>query len=84
MASEKTELPKEIGENITKFDPCSLKHTETVEKNSLPSPEAISQEKTLQIIPDFDKTKLKPTETEVKNPLPNKETIEQERRLSKS
>lgn len=83
MADTK-ELPKDIEEGITKFDPTSLKHTETVERNSLPSPEVISQEKTLKNIEDFDKNKLKHAETTEKNPLPNKETIDQEKRLSKS
>lgn len=84
MSETKTELPKDIEEGITKFDSSSLKHTTTVEKNALPSPEVISQEKTLQNIETFDKNKLKHTETEEKNPLPDKATIEQERKLSKS
>ena len=39
MADTKTELPKEIEKEITDFDAGKLKHTETVEKNPLPSPD---------------------------------------------
>lgn len=39
LVADTKELPKEIEEGITKFNPQSLKHTETVEKNPLPSPE---------------------------------------------
>jgi hypothetical protein len=84
MSDTKSELPKGVEEGITKFDSSNLKHTETVEKNSLPSPEVICQEKTLQNIEQFDKNKLKHTETEEKNPLPDKATIEQEKKLNKS
>lgn len=83
MADTK-ELPKDIEEGITTFDPTSLKHAETVEKNSLPSPEIICHEKTLQNITDFKKCNLKHAETEEKNSLPDAETINQEKRLSKS
>lgn len=49
MADTK-ELPKDIEEGITKFDQTSLKHTETVERNSLPSPEGKLRQNT-QITP---------------------------------
>jgi len=85
MASEKGDLPKvsdEIEQGITKFDTSKLKHTETVEKHSLPSPEVITQEKTIQNIEEFDKNKLKHTETTEKNILPSKEVIQEEKRAS--
>jgi len=50
-----------------------LKHTETQEKNVLPSTEAISAEKTMQNIEGFDKSQLKHAVTEEKNP--RKESI---------
>jgi len=87
MASDKADLPRvpnEIEEGITKFDTSKLKHTETVEKHSMPSPEVISQEKTLQNIEEFDKTNLKHADTEEKNTLPSKEVIQQEKRASTS
>jgi len=87
MAADKEDLPKvptEIEEGITKFDPNTLKHTETVEKQSLPSPEVISQEKTLQNIEVFDKTNLKHADTVEKNVLPSKEVIQEEKRASTS
>jgi hypothetical protein len=87
MAADKSDLPKvsaEIEEGITKFDTSKLKAVDTVEKHSLPSPEVISQEKTLQNIEGFDKSNLKHAETEVKNPLPTKEVIQAEKRASTS
>jgi hypothetical protein len=88
MASEKTadlpRVPNEIEEGITKFDPTSLKHTETVEKHSLPSPEVICQEKRLQNIEEFDKSNLKHADTVEKNVLPTKEAIQEEKRASTS
>jgi hypothetical protein len=77
-------VPSEIEADITKFDSAKLKHTETVEKQSLPSPEVISQEKTIQNIEEFDKNKLKHTETQEKNTLPSKEVIQEEKRASLS
>lgn len=41
MADDKKELPAEIEQGITTFDQGSLKHTETVEKVSLPTPEGV-------------------------------------------
>lgn len=87
MAADKTDLPKvpdEIEKDITKFDTTTLKHTETVEKQSLPSPEVISQEKTIQNIEEFDKSNLKHADTVEKNTLPSKEVILEEKRASTS
>lgn len=87
MSSDKGDHPKvssELESGITNFDPAKLKHAETVEKHSLPSPEVISQEKTLQNISEFDKSKLKHAETEEKNILPTKEVIAEEKRSSTS
>jgi len=87
MATDKADLPKvpaEIEEGITKFDTAKLKHCETVEKHSLPSPEVIGQEKTLQNIEEFDKTNLKHADTVEKNTLPSKDVIQQEKRASTS
>jgi len=44
----------------------NLKHTETQEKNVLPSTEAIAQEKTIEGIGSFDKSQLKHAHTEEK------------------
>lgn len=85
MATDKADLPKvpsEIEEGITKFDTSKLKPTETVEKQSLPSPEVITQEKTLQNIEEFDKSNLKHADTVEKNTLPSKEVIQEEKRAS--
>jgi len=85
MASEKGDLPtlsSATDAEITGFDASKLKHAETVEKTVLPSPEEISQEKTLKNIEEYDKSKLKPTETVEKNPLPSKEVIMEEKRAS--
>jgi len=87
MATDKTDLPKvstEIEEEITKFDPTTLKHTETVEKHSMPSPEVICQEKTLQNIEEFDKSNLKHADTVEKNTLPSEQVIQEEKRASTS
>jgi len=87
MACDKADLPKvpaELEEGITKFDTSQLKHTETVEKQSLPSPEVITQEKTLEKIEEFDKTNLKHADTVEKNTLPTQEVIKQEKRASTS
>jgi len=87
MASDKGDQPKvpeEIEEGITKFDTSKLKHTETVEKQSLPSPEVITQEKTIQNIEEFDKSNLKHTDTVEKNTLPSQEVIQEEKRCSVS
>jgi len=87
MATDKADLPRvptEIEEGITKFDTSKLKPTETMEKHSLPSPEVICQEKTLQNIEEFDKSKLNHTDTVEKNLLPSKEVIQQEKRASTS
>jgi len=87
MASEKGDQPRvpdEIEEGITKFDSSKLKHTETVEKQSLPSPDVISQEKTIQNIEEFDKSNLKHADTVEKNTLPSKEVIQEEKRASLS
>jgi len=77
-------VPDEIEEGITKFDSTKLKHTETVEKHSLPSPEVISQEKTIQIIGEFDKSNLKHAATVEKNTLPSNDVIQEEKRASVS
>jgi hypothetical protein len=85
MASRKSAgLPNEIDQGITNFDPAKLKPTETVEKHSMPSPEVISQEKTLQNIEEFDKSNLKHADTQEKNTLPSKEVIQAEKRASTS
>jgi len=87
MAAEKGDLPKvssEMEKGITEFDSSKLKHTETVEKQSLPSPEVICQEKTIQNIEEFDKNKLKHAEVTEKNTLPTKEVILEEKRASTS
>jgi len=87
MAAEKTDVPKmpdAIEKGITEFDSGKLKHTETVEKHSMPSPEVITQEKTLQNIEEFDKTNLKHADTVEKNTLPSKEVIQEEKRCSTS
>jgi len=85
MACEKGDLPRvspAIEKDITGFDASKLKPTETVEKHALPSPEVITQEKTIQNIEEFDKTKLKHAETTEKNTLPSKEVIQEEKRAS--
>jgi len=85
MATDKGDLPRvpdEIEEGITKFDSSKLKHTETVEKVSLPSPEVISQEKTIEKISEFDKSNLKHADTVEKNTLPSQEVIQEEKRAS--
>jgi len=69
---------------ITHFDQSSLKHTETVEKQRLPSVEVICQEKTLQNIEAFNKDSLKHTETSEKNTLPSIEVIKAEKRASRT
>jgi len=80
MADEKRKsIPTPLEQEIGHFDSSKLNKTEVVEKNSLPSVEAIAQEKTIQNIEGFDKGQLRPTKTEEKNPLPNKETIAQEK-----
>jgi len=87
MASDKGDqpaLPTETEAEIANFDASKLKHAETVEKHSLPSPDVICQEKTLKNIEEYDKTKLKPTETVEKNPLPTQEAILEEKRTSVS
>jgi len=87
MTTEKGDLPRvpdEIEEGITKFDTGKLKHAETVEKQSLPSPEVISQEKTIQNISEFDKSNLKHADTVEKNTLPSQEVIQEEKRASVS
>jgi len=79
-------VPNEFKNELEKFDAGKMKHTETKEKNCLPSKEVIEQEKgnqaygaILQGIESFDPAKLKPTETQEKNPLPTKEVIDQEK-----
>ena len=84
MTTEQPKVPAEIEKDITSFDSSKLKHTDTVEKTSLPSPEVISQEKTIQNIAEFDKDKLKHAETVEKNILPSKEVIQEEKRASLS
>ncbi|PBC32553.1 Thymosin beta-a [Apis cerana cerana] len=75
VAAEKTQQTLMSG--IETFDPSSLKHTETQEKNLLPDMDAIQQEKGKQQlisgIENFDPAKLKHAETLEKNPLPTKE-----------
>jgi len=75
-------VPSEIESGITNFDASKLKHTETEVKQSLPSPDVICQEKTLQEVEQFDKDKLKKTETKEMNTLPSKEVIQEEKRAS--
>jgi len=75
-------VPSEIESGITHFDSSTLKHTETVEKQTLPSPAVICQEKTLQEVEQFDKDTLKKTETKEANTLPSKEVIQEEKRAS--
>lgn len=82
--ADKPKVTSEMKEGITKFDTSQLKPTETVEKHSLPSPEVICQEKTLQNIEEFDKTNLKHADMQEKNTLPSKEVIQQEKRASTS
>ncbi|GFR25357.1 uncharacterized protein TNCT_463922 [Trichonephila clavata] len=76
-------VPTDFKNELEKFDAGKMKHTETKEKNPLPSKEVIEQEKgskaILQGIESFDPSKLKPTETQEKNPLPTKEVIDQEK-----
>lgn len=84
MSTEQPKVPAEIEKDITGFDSSKLKHADTVEKQSLPSPEVINQEKTMQNIAEFDKTKLKHADTEEKNTLPTKEVIQEEKRASLS
>ncbi|GBM07008.1 hypothetical protein AVEN_63455-2 [Araneus ventricosus] len=76
-------VPTDFKNELEKFDAAKMKHTETKEKNPLPSKEVIEQEKgskaILQGIESFDPSKLKPTETQEKNPLPTKEVIDQEK-----
>jgi len=87
MASEKGDQPtlsSATEAEIANFDTSTLKHAETVEKVTLPTPDVICQEKTLKNIEEYDKTKLKPTETVEKNPLPSKEAILEEKRTSVS
>jgi hypothetical protein len=88
MAAAKTgkgDLPKvapEIKEGVTHFDPNSLKHTETVEKQRLPSTDDICKEKTMQNIEGFNRKSLSHVETDEKNTLPTKEVIQQEKKAS--
>jgi len=84
MATDSPKVSAEIEKDITEFDSSKLKHTETVEKQSLPSPDVISQEKTIQNIAEFDKSCLKKAETTEKNTLPSKEVIQEEKRASLS
>jgi len=87
MSTEKGDLPRvpdAIEQDITKFDCAKLKHAETVEKQSLPSPEVICQEKTIQNICEFDKSNLKHADMVEKNTLPSKEVIQDEKRASVS
>jgi len=81
MADDKRKsIPPSLDQEIGKFDSTKLNKTEVVEKNSLPSVEAIAQEKTIQNIEAFDKGQLRPTKTEEKNPLPDAATIDQEKK----
>jgi len=80
----KTELAKDASLGaISGFNKDELKKAETVEKNTLPNPEAIKAEKEHEQfkagIESFDKQKLKDTETVEKNTLPTKEVIDQEK-----
>merc|ERR1711994_665208 len=68
---------------VSDFDKAQLKKTETSEKNPLPSPDMIAQEKEhvkfKNGIESFDKTCLSHTETMVKNVLPTQEIISMEK-----
>merc|ERR1712045_1085450 len=68
---------------VSDFDKAKLKKTETSEKNPLPSPDMIAQEKEhvkfKNGIESFDKTCLSHTETMVKNVLPTQEIISMEK-----
>ncbi|KAF8790106.1 Thymosin beta like protein [Argiope bruennichi] len=79
-------VPTDFKNELEKFDAGKMKHTETKEKNPLPSKEVLTQEKiydrkqqVLQSVTGFDRSKLKKTKTVEKNFLPTKEVIDQEK-----
>jgi len=84
MATETPKVAPEIEKDITEFDCTKLKKTETVVSQSLPSPDVLCQEKTIQIIGEFDRSSLKKAETTEKNILPTDEVIKAEKRASQS
>lgn len=71
---------------IANFDKNKLKTAETAEKNPLPSPEDVQQEKLendkLTGVKEFNRSSLKKTETVEKNTLPTKEVIDEEKSSS--
>ncbi|GBM07007.1 hypothetical protein AVEN_63455-1 [Araneus ventricosus] len=76
-------VPTDFKNELEKFDAAKMKHTETKEKNPLPSKEDLIQEKQRHEIftgvSTFNKAKLKRTNTKEKIVLPTKEVIEQEK-----
>jgi hypothetical protein len=75
---EEVKIPTDVIEQLEKFEPENLKHTDVQEKIVLPSKEDIETEKKhLDLVTGletFDKNKLKPTKTEEKIVLPDRES----------
>ncbi|KAF8790105.1 Thymosin beta like protein [Argiope bruennichi] len=76
-------VPTDFKNELEKFDAGKMKHTETKEKNPLPSKEDLIQEKQRHEIftgvSTFNKAKLKRTNTKEKIVLPTKEVLTQEK-----
>ncbi|XP_054722090.1 thymosin beta-like isoform X4 [Uloborus diversus] len=76
-------VPNDFKNELGQFNAAKLKHTETKEKNCLPSKEDILQEKQRQDlvtgVSTFNKAKLKRTNTKEKIVLPTKEVLTQEK-----